>query len=143
MARRIALFALMLSGCLRPVWTEPPRTTVSITAPATVAETAQRELFVTPYDDEDRYQISFEDHIARSSRIYLYVTIRDYFAMDCHWQGTTCTGYLPREARSARILLIRDKYRRCPTFRLMREEVPLQIAEQFRWGCGFVLRSEP
>ncbi|HVM90292.1 MAG TPA: hypothetical protein VMU11_00130 [Verrucomicrobiae bacterium] len=143
MARRFALFALMLSGCLRPVWTEPPHSTPAPVASATPTRAEQRELFVTPYDDEDRYQIAFEDQIARSSRIYLYITVRDYFAMDCRWQGTTCTGYLPREARGARVLLIQDKYRRCPTFRLMREEVPLQIAEQFHWGCGFVLEAPP
>jgi hypothetical protein len=127
-----------LGGCLRPVWTEAPRTS----AAAPVVE--QRELYASPYDDEDRYQIAFDDQMASSSRIVLLVNMGEYYAMDCHWRGNTCTDWLPRGARHAHVLLIHDdSYRRCPTFRVMREEVTLEITQPFQFGCAFVLRSNP
>jgi len=133
-----------VGGCLRPVWTEAPRTTPEPVATARREPThavEQRELFVTPYDDEDRYQISFEDQVATSADIFLYVSSTEVYGMDCRWQGTTCTGYLPREARRASLVRVRDKYRRCPTFRLMREDVALEIAEPLHYSCTFELRG--
>ena len=140
---RFSTICLMfcVSGCLRPVWTELPRTMPVAPVPVTRAEPAEEapELFVTEYDDEDRYRVEFSDLITHTVGIYLYVTIEDYYRMDCDWQGSICTSTLPREARHAVVLLIREKHRRCPAVRLVREGERLELRDPFITGCGFML----
>ena len=146
MARRIALFACLLSGCLRPVWAETApsiRVEPAPIATAPVPARHSRELYRSRYDDEDHYQVTFTDNGLRRPDIYLFVTLREFYPIDCDWRGNTCSGELPRAARASRILLMREEHHECPPFRLLRDGVELEIAEEFISHCGYLLRVSP
>jgi hypothetical protein len=121
------------------VWTEAPHATAP--AVATVDHPHDHDLYQPAHDYGDRYQVDFDGPLTDQVRVMLFVNSAEYYALDCQWRASTCMDYLPVAARGARIMLISANP--CPTFRLMREDVRLEITQPFHWGCAFVLGEQP
>ena len=130
-----------VSGCLRPVWTETPRTLHEPTSRNGVAPEPVGE--IEDANSEDRYRVTFADAELRPWRVTFYVSSTEEYRLGCRWQGDNCLGLLPEEARESRLLVIGLPHRLCTRIRIFRDDEELGVIERFRWGCGFMLGEPP